>query len=100
MTARVRNRLVALGVLWGLVLATVPALAMTEPYQLTVLLVVALVCAAFSGCVGTLAVGRRAGRSAGRDARPEAVERLELLARVRIGASQGLVGGGIVALLS
>ena len=90
MTASVRNRLLALGVLWGLLLAAVPALLMTNPYRLTGLLVFGLACAALSGCVGTLAAGRRAAKNTGRSG---------LLAGVRIGALQGLVGGGVAALL-
>lgn len=90
MTARVRNRLLALGTLWGLVLAAVPALVMTDPYQLTGFLVLALVCAVLSGCVGTLAAGRRATRNTGRPG---------FLAGVGTGALQGLVGGGVAALL-
>jgi hypothetical protein len=54
------------------------------------LLVASLVCAALSGCVGTLAAGRRAARSGGPSG---------LLAGVGTGASQGLVGGGVAALL-
>ena len=96
MTSSVRSRLLALGVLWGLTLAVVPALVMTSPYQLTGFLVAALICAALSGCVGTLAAGRRALRST---PRPEGTRRSEALAGLRTGASQGLVGGGIAALL-
>ncbi len=90
MTAAVRNRLLALGVLWGLSLAAVPALLMTNPYQLTGLLIAGLACAALSGCVGTLAAGRRAAKGAGRSG---------LLVGTKIGALQGLVGGGVAALL-
>ncbi len=90
MNASVRNRLLALGVLWGLLLAAVPALVMTDPYRLSGLLVASLVCAALSGCVGTLAAGRRAVRSAGRSG---------LLAGFGTGVSQGLVGGGVAALI-
>ncbi|CAN5211535.1 hypothetical protein BH24ACT19_BH24ACT19_02020 [soil metagenome] len=46
MSAGARNRLLALGALWGLLLAAVPALVMTDPYRLTGFLIVALVCAA------------------------------------------------------
>ena len=90
MTVSVRNRLLALGVLWGLLLAAVPALVMTDPYRLSGLLVASLVCAALSGCVGTLAAGRRAVRSAARSG---------LLAGFGTGASQGIVGGGVAALI-
>ncbi len=90
MTAPVRNRLLALGVFWGLLLAAVPALLMTNPYQLTGLLIAGLACAALSGWVGTLAAGRRAAKDAGRSG---------LLARAKIESLQGLVGGGVAALL-
>ncbi len=83
-------RLLVLGALWGLLLAAVPAVLMTNPYRLSGLLVASLVCAALSGCVGTLAAGRRAARSGGPSG---------LLAGVGTGASQGLVGGGVAALL-
>jgi hypothetical protein len=63
---------------------------MTNPYRLSGLLVASLICAALSGCVGTLAAGRRAARSGGRSG---------LLAGIGTGASQGLVGGGVAALL-
>jgi hypothetical protein len=96
MIASVRNRLLALGVLWGLLLAAVPALVMTDPYRLSGLLVASLVCAALSGCVGTLAAGRRAVRSA---ARSGSAGRSGLLAGFGTGASQGLVGGGVAALI-
>ncbi|MDP8951943.1 MAG: hypothetical protein M3N18_06865 [Actinomycetota bacterium] len=95
MASSVRNRLLVLGVLWGLSLAVVPALVMTSPYRLTGFLVAALICAALSGCVGTLAAGRRAARSG----RTEGTWRSEVLAGLRTGASQGLVGGGVAALL-
>jgi hypothetical protein len=96
MTASVRNRLLALGFLWGILLAAVPALVRTDPYRLSGLLVASLVCAVLSGCVGTLAAGRRAARSA---ARSRGTGRSSLLAGVGTGASQGLVGGGIAALI-
>ena len=96
MTASVRNRLLALGFLWGILLAAVPALVMTDPYRLSSLLVASLVCAVLSGCVGTLAAGRRAARSA---ARSRGTGRSSLLAGVGTGASQGLVGGGLAALI-
>ena len=96
MTASVRNRLLTLGFLWGILLAAVPALVMTDPYRLSGLLVASLVCAVLSGCVGTLAAGRRAAHLA---ARSGGAGRSSLLAGVRTGASQGLVGGGIAALI-
>ena len=92
MTSTVRNRLLALGALWGLLLAAVPALLMTDRYQLTGLLVAGLACAALSGCVGTLVAGRRAVKKEGGG-------RSGLLAGVGIGVLQGLVGGVVAALL-
>jgi len=91
MASTVRNRLVALGVLWGLLLAAVPALWMTNPYQLTGFLVAGLACAALSGSLGTLVAGRRAVKKGG--------GRSGLLAGVTIGALQGLAGGVVAALL-
>lgn len=96
MTTRVGRRLLALGVLWGLLLAIIPAVMMAEPYQLTGLLVAALLCAALSGCIGTLAAGRWAAKST---ARAKSTGRSRVLAGVKTGAFQGLVGGGIAALL-
>jgi hypothetical protein len=90
MTPTLRNRLLALGALWGVLLAAVPALVMTRPYRLTGFLVAALVCAALSGCVGTLAAGGwalRKGRSGG------------VLAGLGTGLLQGLVGGAVGAAL-
>ena len=91
MTSTVRNRLLALGVLWGLPLAAVPALLMTDPYQLTGFLVAGLACAALSGSLGTLVAGRRAVKKGG--------ERSSLLVGVLTGALQGLAGGIVAALL-
>ena len=91
MTATVRNRLILLGSVWGVLLAAVPALVMTRPYRLTGFLVAALLCAALSGCVGTLVVGRRAalrGEGSG-----------GLVAGLGTGFLQGLVGGAFAALL-
>ena len=90
MTAGARNRLLALGALWGLLLAVVPALVMANPYRLTGFLIVALVCAALSGCVGTLVAGRRAARSGRRSG---------VLGGAGLGAVQGLAGGLVAALL-
>ena len=90
MKTTVRNRLLLLGSAWGVLLAVVPALAMTRPYRLTGFLVVALVCAALSGCVGTLVAGRRAALREGRAG---------LLAGLGTGFLQGLVGGAFAALL-
>jgi hypothetical protein len=96
MTASVRNRLLALGFLWGILLAAVPAFVMTDPYRLSGLLVASLVCAVLSGCVGTLAAGRRAAHLASRSG---GAGRSSLLAGIGTGASQGLVGGGVAALI-
>jgi hypothetical protein len=90
MTPNARNRLLTLGILWGLLLAAVPALVMTDPYRLTGFLIAGLALAALSGCVGTLAAGRRAAKGAGRSG---------FLAGVGTGTFQGLVGGGVAALL-
>jgi len=89
MTATVRNRLLLLGALWGVILATVPALVMTRPYRLSGFLVAALACAALSGCVGTLAAGRRAviKKSDG------------IMAGFGTGLLQGFVGGAFAAAL-
>lgn len=90
LSAGVRNRLLALGVLWGLLLAVVPALVMTSPYRLTGFLISALVCAALSGCVGTLVAGRRAARIGRRSG---------VLGGTGLGMLQGLAGGLAAALL-
>ncbi len=90
MTAAVRNRLLALGSSWGVLLAAAPALVMTRPYRLTGFLVAAIVCAALSGCVGTLVAGRRAARKEGEG----------VLAGFATGFYGGLVGGAFAALLT
>ncbi len=90
MTKTVRNRLLALGALWGVLLAAAPALLMTRPYRLSGFLAAALLCAAISGCVGTLAAGRRAARRK---------ESGWVLAGFATGFFQGLVGGAFAALL-
>ena len=94
MIANTRNRLLLLGAVWGLVLAAVPALVMTDPYRLTGFLAVALLCAAVSGVVGTLVAGQRALRRP-----PGRKGRGAVLRGLGIGAVQGLVGGGFAALL-
>jgi hypothetical protein len=90
MTATVRNRLLALGALWGVLLAAAPALVMTRPYRLSGFLVASIVCAALSGCVGTLAAGGRALRKRSNEG---------LLAGLSTGLLQGLVGGAFAAAL-
>ena len=92
MTATVRNRLLLLGSAWGVLLAALPALVMARPYRLSGFLLAALACAALSGCVGTLAAGRRAARRGWSGRRP-------VLAGLGTGFLQGLVGGAFAALL-
>jgi len=92
--AATRNRLLALGAIWGLLLAAVPALVMVDPLRLTGFLVAALACASLSGATGTLVAGRRAARRASfRNGGPK------LLTSMAIGAIQGLIGGAVAALL-
>ena len=86
--ATVRNRLLALGALWGVLLAAVPALVMTS--RISGFLVAALLCAVLSGCVGALAAGRRASRRK---------ESSGVLAGFGTGFFQGLVGGAFAAFL-
>ena len=93
MMATVRNRLLTMGALWGVLLAAVPTLLMTRPYRLSGFLVVALACAVISGSVGTLAAGRRAMARPGKD------RRRGLAAGFGTGFFQGLVGGAFAALL-
>lgn len=96
MTASARNHLLILGALWGLVLAAVPALVMTDPYKLTGFLVVALLCAVVSGAAGTLVAGRRTMRRApGRKETRGAAALRGFL----VGAVQGIVAGALAALL-
>src|ERR671911_1794255 len=87
MTATVRNRLLLLGSVWGVLLAALPALVMTR--SLSGLFVAALLVAALSGSVGTLVAGRRAARRKGRGG--------TVLAGLGTGFLQGLVGGGFAA---
>ena len=96
MTKSVRIRLLTIGAVWGLSLAVVPVLIMTDPYRLSGLLGTALVCAALSGCVGTLVAGRRIARIGSRQ---EGAGRTRVLEGIGTGAVQGLVGGGFAALL-
>lgn len=96
MTSNIRNRLLLLGVLWGLLLASIPAFVMADPFKPTAFLTAALACAALSGAAGTLAAGRRVARRA--SARKSG-SRSRILASVGTGALQGLVGGAVAALL-
>lgn len=91
MTATARNRLLAIGVLWGVVLAAVPALVMTDPYRLSGFLVAAVVLAAVSGAIGTVISGRRATRYGAR-------KNTAILNGVKTGFFQGLIGGSFAAL--
>ena len=63
-----RDRLLLLGAVWGLALAVVPAIVMTDLYELTGFLVVASLCAAVSGVAGTLVAGGRSNRKGTRGA--------------------------------
>lgn len=92
MSSAVRNRLLAIGVLWGVLLAAVPALVMTRPYRLSGFLVAALACAALSGAVGTLAAGRWSARG-------KVGGRRGLVGALGAGLFQGLIGGAVAALL-
>ncbi len=59
MNARIRNRLIASGLLWGLALAVFPAaLAFDDPFILSPFLVSAFACSALSGAAGALLAGR------------------------------------------
>ena len=93
MNTALRNRLLGLGALWGLCLAAIPAFIMANPLRPDGFLVAAVLCAILSGVIGTLAAGRRAAskaRKAGRNA---------LVAGLGTGLLQGLVGGGVAALV-
>ena len=92
MKASFRNRLLALGVLWGILLAAVPAIVMAKGFSW--FLVAALVSAAFSGCVGTLAAGQRLLVRLGKGAKP-----VGFMNSLGTGLFQGLVGGGVAVLL-
>lgn len=90
MTATVRNRLILLGSVWGVLLASLPAIVMNSSNRVSGFLVGAVLCAALSGSAGTLAAGRRAtARGAGRG----------VFAGLVTGLFQGLVGGLFAAFL-
>lgn len=91
MTSAIRNQLLGLGVVWGILLAIPPAFVMTDPYELSGILVAGVLCAIVSGATGTLAAGRRAARGK--------ASRRTILAGLGTGLYQGLVGGGMAALL-
>ena len=94
MTSSARNRLLFLGALWGLVLASLPALVMADPSQTGGSLLASLLFAALSGALGTMVAGRRAQTAPG-----GAFARSPLVSGVKTGAVQGLVGGAVAALL-
>lgn len=106
MSVRVRRRLLILGAAWGLVLAAVPAVVMAQPGRPGAFLLAALLCAAASGCVGALAVGRRvargaaSGRRAGDGEGAPGRSRASVLLRfVGAGVLLGVVGGAVAAAL-
>ena len=89
MTSSIRNRLILTGVLWGLVLAALPAVLAFDRFALSPFLVAAFVCAGLSGAAGAVVAGRRA---------MDLVRgRRGLLAVSGIGAVQGLVSGVLAA---
>ena len=88
MTTTARNRLLVIGSAWGLLLASLPAFVMTEPFRLSGFLAAALICAVLGGCAGALAAGRRAASRGARGG---------LLASLVTGLFQGLVGGAVAA---
>jgi hypothetical protein len=89
MTSSVRNRLLLLGALWGLVLAILSAALAFDGFALSPFLVAALMCAGLSGAIGALVAGRRAVTFR---------RRRGLLAVSGVGALQGLVSGTLAAL--
>lgn len=90
MTPAVRNRLLGLGAVWGILLAAAPVFVMTDPYELSGLLIAGVLCAIASGAVGALAAGRRVAR--GKESSRT------ILAGLGTGFYQGLGGGGVAAL--
>lgn len=92
MATRVRNRLLALGAVWGVLLAAVPAFVMGDPGRPGGFLLAAVLCAAVSGAVGTLAAGRRVVAARRRDAKRGGV-----FSSLGAGLVQGVVGGGVAA---
>lgn len=92
MAKTVRNRLIALGALWGVLLAAVPAFVMGSPGRLDGFLISAVLCAAVSGAVGTLAAGYRAAVRRREDVKSSGIQ-----AAFGVGLVQGIVGGGVAA---
>ena len=93
MNTATRNRLLGLGALWGLCLAAIPAFIMANPLRPDGFLVAAVLCALLSGVVGTLVAGRRAS------VRSRKIRRSALVAGFGTGFFQGLIGGGVAALI-
>ena len=88
MVSGVRNRLLALGALWGLLLAIFPAGLAFDRFALSPFLISVFICAGFSGAVSMLFAGLRvAATPAGRG----------LFAAVRIGVLQGLISAVLAA---
>jgi hypothetical protein len=89
MGSGVRNKLLALGALWGLLLAIFPAVLAFDRFALSPFLISALICAGFSGAVSMLFTGLRAAATPARRG---------LFAAVRIGVLQGLISAVLAAL--
>lgn len=88
MTPAARNRTLALGALWGLLLAALPAFTMADPSRPDAFLAAALACAVVGGCVGALFAGRRSLAGKGRGG---------VVGGLGAGLWFGLVGGGVAA---
>lgn len=92
MAKTVRNRLIWLGALWGVLLAAAPAFVMGNPFRPDAFFLSAILCAVVSGAAGALAAGYRATI-----ARREGDKGNDVLAVLGAGLVQGLVGGGVAA---
>ena len=88
MVSRVRNRLLALGALWGLLLAIFPAVLAFDRFAISPFLISAFVCAGVSGAIGMLLAGRRVAAT---------LDGRGLLPAVRIGVLHGLVSAAFAA---
>lgn len=89
MNSNVRNRLILTGILWGLVLAALPAVLAFDRFALSPFLIAAFACAGLSAAAGAVVAGYRAMRFAS--------ESRGLIAVSGIGAVQGLVSGVLAA---
>ncbi len=89
MSSSVRNRLIMTGILWGLVLAALPAVLAFDRFALSPFLVAAFACAGLSAAAGAVVAGRCAMRFASGSR--------GLIAVSSIGALQGLVSGVLAA---